>query len=98
VTRFLLFLSLIGAAIDALLIYTHDVLTEETAEKTYAEQAQPNHPVQHLSSWGSYLSDRSISQNSQLATLNHPLHCLVSKAMSLAKLGAQRRPNFYLRE
>jgi hypothetical protein len=67
-TRFLLFLSLIGAAIYALLIYTHDVLTEETAEKTYTEQAQPNHPVQHLSSWGSYLPDRSISQNSQLAT------------------------------
>jgi hypothetical protein len=67
-TRFLLFLSLIGAAIYGLLIYTHDVLTDEKAEKTYTEQAQPNHPVQHLSSWGSYLPDRSISQNSQLAT------------------------------
>ena len=43
-TRFLLFLSLIGAAIYALLIYTHDVLTDEKAEKTYTEQAQPNHP------------------------------------------------------
>jgi hypothetical protein len=67
-TRFLLLLSLIGAAIYGLLIYTHDVLTDEKAEKTYTEQAQPNHPVQHLSSWGSYLPDRSISQNSQLAT------------------------------
>ena len=42
-TRFLLFLSLVGAAIYALLIYTHDVLTD--AEKNYTEQAQPNHPV-----------------------------------------------------
>jgi hypothetical protein len=67
-TRFLLFLSLIGAAIYGLLIYTHDVLTDEKAEKTYTEQAQPNHPVQHLSSWDSYLPDRSISQNSQSAT------------------------------
>ena len=67
-TRFLLFLSLIGAAIYGLLIYTHDVLTDKKGEKTYTEQAQPNHPVQHLSSWGSYLPDRSISQNSQLAT------------------------------
>jgi hypothetical protein len=67
-TRFLLLLSLIGAAIYALLIYTHGVLTDEKAEKTYAEQTQPNHSVQHLSSWGSYLPDRSISQNSQLAT------------------------------
>jgi hypothetical protein len=67
-SRLLLLLSLIGAAIYALLFYTHDVLTEETAEKTYTEQAQPNHPAQHLSSWGSYLPDRSISQNSQLAT------------------------------
>ena len=67
-TRFLLFLSILGAAIYGLLIYTHDVLTEETAEKTYTEQAQPNQPVEHLSSGGSYLPDRSISQNSQLAT------------------------------
>ena len=67
-SRLLLLLSLIGAAIYALLIYTHDVLTDEKAEKTYAEQAQPNHPVEHLSSWGTYLPDRSISQNPQLAT------------------------------
>jgi hypothetical protein len=71
-TRFLLFLSLIGAAIYGLLIYTHDVLTDEKAEKTYTEQAQPNHPVQHLSSWDSYLPDRSISQNSQSATSQTP--------------------------
>ena len=71
-TRFLMFLSLIGAAIYALLIYTHGVLTDEKAEKTYAEQAQPNHSVQHLSSWGSYLPDRSINQNSQLATSQPP--------------------------
>ena len=38
-TRFLLFLSILGAAIYGLLICTHDVLTEETAEKTYTEQA-----------------------------------------------------------
>ena len=61
-TRLLLLLSLIGAAIYGLLIYTHDVLTDESAEKTYTEQAQPNHPVQHLSSWDSHLPDRSISQ------------------------------------
>jgi hypothetical protein len=67
-TRLLLLLSLIGAAIYGLLIYTHDVLTDEKAEKTYTEQAQPNHSVQHLSSWDSHLPDRSISQNSQLAT------------------------------
>src|SRR6476646_6466935 len=71
-TRLLLLLSLIGAAIYGLLIYTHDVLTDEKAEKTYTEQIQPNHSVQHLSSWGSYLPDRSISQNSQLATSQPP--------------------------
>ena len=67
-TRFLLFLSILGAAIYGLLIYTHDVLTDKMAEKTYTEQTHPNDPFQHLSSWGSYLPDRSISQNSQLAT------------------------------
>ena len=32
-TRFLLFLSILGAAIYGLLIYTHDVLTDKMAEK-----------------------------------------------------------------
>ena len=75
-TRFLLFLSILGAAIYGLLIYTHDVLTDKMAEKTYAEQTQPNDPVQHLSSWGSYIPDRSKSQNSQLAISqpSTPLH------------------------
>ena len=77
-SRFLLFLSLIGAAIYALLIYTHDVLTDEKAEKTYTEQTQPNHPVQHLSSWDTYLPDRSISQNSQLADLS-TIHSIASQ-------------------
>jgi hypothetical protein len=64
-SRLLLLLSLIGAAIYGLLIYTHDVLTDEKAEKTYAgQQTEPN---QHLSSWDGYLPDRSSNQNPQLA-------------------------------
>ena len=65
-SRLLLLLSLIGAAIYGLLIYTHDVLTDEKAEKTYAgQQTEPN---QHLSSWDEYLPHRSSNQNPQLAT------------------------------
>ena len=67
-TRLLLLLSLIGAAIYAFLIYTHGVLTDEKAEKTYAEQAQPKQPVEHVSSWDTYLPDRSTNQNPKLAT------------------------------
>ena len=67
-SRLLLFLSLIGAAIYSLLIYTHDVLTDDKAEKTYAEQTQANHPIPHLSSWDTYLPDRSVSKDSKLAT------------------------------
>ncbi len=67
-SRLLLLLSLIGAAIYAFLIYTHDVLTDEKAEKTYAEQAQPKQPVERMSSWDTYLPDRSTNQNPQLAT------------------------------
>ena len=67
-SRLLLLLSLIGAAIYAFLIYTHGVLTDEKAEKTYAEQTQPNQSVQHLSSWDTYLPDRSTNQNPQLAS------------------------------
>ena len=50
-SRLLLFLSLIGAAIYMFLIYTHGVLTDDKAEKTYAEQAQANHTSHYLSSW-----------------------------------------------
>jgi hypothetical protein len=67
-TRFLLFLSLVGAALYTLLIFTHDALTDGKAENTYAGQTQPNQPAKHLSSWDTYLPDRSVSQNSQLAT------------------------------
>ena len=67
-SRLLLFLSLIGAAIYSLLIYTHHVLTDDEAEKIYAEQTQSNHPSPHLSSWNTYLSDRSASKDSRLAT------------------------------
>jgi hypothetical protein len=67
-SRLLLLLSLIGAAIYALLAYTHDVLTDEKAEKTYAEQTQPKQPVEHVSSWDTYLPDRSSNQNPKLAT------------------------------
>ena len=65
-SRLLLLLSLIGAAIYAFLIYTHDVLTDEKAEKTYAAQPQPKQPVERMSSWDTYLPDRSTNQNPQL--------------------------------
>ena len=44
-TRVLLFLSLVGAAIYALLVITHDALPGGKAEDTFAGQTQPNHPV-----------------------------------------------------
>jgi hypothetical protein len=67
-SRLLLLLSLIGTAIYAFLIYTHDVLTDEKAEKTYAAQPQPKQPVERMSSWDTYLPDRSTNQNPQLAS------------------------------
>ena len=61
----LLFLGLVGAAIYALLVYTHQVLPRGEAEDM-AGQTQPNQPVaQHLSSWGTHLASRSPSQNPQ---------------------------------
>jgi len=67
-SRLLLLLSLIGAAIYAFLIYTYNVLTDEKAEKTYAAQPQPKQPVERMSSWDTYLPDRSTNQNPQLAS------------------------------
>jgi hypothetical protein len=62
----LLFLGLVGAAIYALLVYTHHVLPGGEAEDTFAGQSQPNQQVaQHLSSWGTHLASRSRSQNAQ---------------------------------
>ena len=66
-TRFLLFLSLVGAAIYALLIFTHNVLTDGKAENTYAGQTQPNQPAKHLSSWDAYLPTPSSNKNPELA-------------------------------
>jgi len=45
VIRVLLFLSLVGAGIYALLVVTHDVLPSDKAEDIFAGQTQPNHPV-----------------------------------------------------
>jgi len=39
----LMFLSLVGAAIYALLVYTNDALKDGNAEITYAGQAQSNY-------------------------------------------------------
>jgi hypothetical protein len=65
----LLFLSLVGAAIYALLVYTNDALKDSNAEITYAGQAQSNHTVgEHLSSWDAYLPTPAVSQNSQSVT------------------------------
>jgi hypothetical protein len=67
----LLLLLSVGAAIYTLLVMSHDALPGPSgkAENTFAGQTQPNHPVvERLSSWGSYLPSRSLSQNPQSAT------------------------------
>ncbi len=52
----LLFLSLVGAAIYALLVYTNDALKDGNAEISPAGQAQSDHTVgNHFSSWDTYL-------------------------------------------
>jgi hypothetical protein len=61
--RGLLFLSVVGAALYALLVITHSVLTEGGSETTLASQAEPDHPdVRHLSGWGAYLHSHSRDQ------------------------------------
>ena len=93
-SRLLLFLSLLGAAIYSLLIYTHDVLTDDKAEKTYAEQTQANHPGPHLSSWNTYLPDRKVSKDLKLATSQlSTSSCLFWKVTSLAKIRSAEQNN-----
>src|SRR6476620_9635154 len=62
--QFLLFVSLAGAALYALLVYSHHTITEGRSERVPARQTQPNDPsAQRLSSWESHL--RSSAPNSQ---------------------------------
>src|ERR1700687_5359901 len=74
-TRVLLFLSLVGAAVYTLLVITQDVLPGGKADDTFAGQTQPNHQVvEHLSSGDTSLPSRSPSQKPQapLATSQQP--------------------------
>jgi hypothetical protein len=62
--QFLLFVSLAGAALYALILFTHDAITDGKSERISVPQAQPIHLVpQRLSSWESHL--RSSAPNSQ---------------------------------
>jgi hypothetical protein len=66
--RGLLLLGIVGAAIYAILFFSHNVLTDGKTENTYAGQTQPDHPdAKRLSSWDGYLPNPSVSQNPQLA-------------------------------
>ena len=70
--EFLLLVGLVGAAIYAFLIFTHDALTDGKSENTRTGQAQPIVPSAvpsvHLSSWDAYLPTRSQKQSPELAT------------------------------
>jgi hypothetical protein len=60
--QFLLFVSLAGAALYALLLYTHHTITESKSEHVPVRQTQPNDPSrQHLSSWESHLRSSAPS-------------------------------------
>ena len=62
--HFLLFVSLAGAALYALLVFTHNTIMNGKSERIPVPLAQPIHPApQRLSSWESYL--RSSDPNSQ---------------------------------
>jgi hypothetical protein len=65
-----LFLSLVGAAIYAFLVYSHDALKDRKAEISSTGQAQSDHSAgNHFSSWDNYLptpaSESSQSASSQ---------------------------------
>ena len=70
--EFLILVGLVGAAIYAFLIFSHDALTDGKSENTRTGQAQPivpsAVPSAHLSSWDAYLPTRSQKQNPQVAT------------------------------
>jgi len=88
----LLLLLSVGAAIYTLLVITHDALPGGKAEDTFAGQTQPNYPVvERLSSWGSYLPSRSLSQNPQSATSQQPTPLLPQRSDNPSQ-NLERRP------
>jgi hypothetical protein len=81
---FLLFLSLGGAALYTLLVFTDDVLQDGKAENTLAVQNQSSHPVaQQLSSWGTYLPSGSPSQKPERSPIRRS-SCHLAKRTQLA--------------
>ena len=64
--QFLFLLSLVGAAIYAFLIITHNVIPDRNA-------GEPDHLAgQRLSAWGPYLPGRPPNQQPQAPTSQHP--------------------------
>ena len=88
--QFLLFVSLAGAALYALLVFTHNAIMNGKSERIPVPLAQPIHPApQRLSSWESYL--RSSDPNSQ-PTAHMPPQQNVA-ATSGAKSAVSTTPN-----
>ena len=88
--QFLLFVSLAGAALYALLVFTHDAITDSKSERIPVPLSQPVHPVpQRLSSWESYL--RSSDPNSQTTAQMPPQQnvAATSEAKSVVSTAAQ---------
>lgn len=68
--RGLLLLSLVGAALYAFLVLTHNVVPNGKAEDTFAGKTQPNRPIdRELRSWGANLPALAISKE---PSLRHP--------------------------
>ena len=71
--QFLLFVSLAGAALYALLVYSHHTITEGRSERVPARQTQPNDPsAQRLSSW-------KVTFGAARQIRSQPLTCLRNK-------------------
>jgi hypothetical protein len=88
--QFLLFVSLAGAALYALLVFTHDAITDAKSERIPVPISQLVHPVpQRLSSWESYL--RSSGPNSQTTAHMPPQQNIpaTSEAKSVVSTAAQ---------
>jgi hypothetical protein len=61
--QFLLFVILAAAALYALLVFTHDAITDGKSQRISVPRTQPNNPVpQRMSSWESHVKGASNSQ------------------------------------
>ena len=88
--QFLLLVSLAGAGLYGLLVFTHDAITDGKSERIPVPQAQPLHPVpERLGSWEVIYGAAPQIRRQPLTCLHQQNVAATSEAKSVVSTAAQ---------